>query len=502
MNGQLSEQPLAELIREISTKSLSGRLRLEHERVHAVAYFENGEFLYAAANTRTMRIREYLKSGEVVSEQDLAQIDERVSDTDLIKVLMGRKLLAQAVAEQFQARQVADVLRLALLWTEGAWEFESRSRLNEEFNLKIDVDALLLEASRRLPAKFAASRFTNAAEIITPVNEPLVNGNLLPAEVFLLSRVDRPTTVRDVVAVSGLAQEETLGHLYTLTLAGLLKRERWPTAFQDEQPTPKKVVAPPAPPPPPPVEREPVQDADPKDVENFVMRVKNARTHYEALGVAREVSAAELKTVYYQLARRYHPDRFRKSDAGLIKRIESAFARITQAYDTLHDDQLRASYNAKLEARRKVEQIVDESAKVSVPAPEPTPEAAGAAEPVVSAAERAATQFKEGLMALEQGQKKLALGLFAYAARAVPNEPRYRASYGQLLAGNEATQRAAEAELNAAIKLDPKNTEYRMILAELYRDLGLKLRAKGEAERAVAADPNNRKARDLLRSLK
>jgi hypothetical protein len=39
-------------------------------------------------------------------------------------------------------------------------------------------------------------------------------------------------------------------------------------------------------------------------------------------------------------------------------------------------------------------------------------------------------------------------------------------------------------------------------LAELYRDLGLMLRAKGEAERAVEADPNNRKARDLLRALK
>jgi predicted Zn-dependent protease len=116
-------------------------------------------------------------------------------------------------------------------------------------------------------------------------------------------------------------------------------------------------------------------------------------------------------------------------------------------------------------------------------------------------AERAASQFKEGLVALEQGQKKVALGLFASAARAVPNEPRYRASYGQVLAENESTRRAAEAELNAAIKLDPKNAEYRMMLAELYKDLGLKLRAKGEAERAVAADPNNRKARELLRAL-
>ena len=498
MNGQLSEQPLAELIREISTRSLSGRLRLEHERVHAVAYFEDGKFLYAAANMRTMRIREYLTKAEVVSDQDLAQIDERVSDTDLIKVLCTKKLLSPVVAEQIQARQVADVLRLALLWTDGGWEFESRSRLNEQFDLKIDLDALLLEASRRLPPKFAVSRFTNAAEIITPINEPLVNGNLLPAEVFLLSRVDRPTTVRDLVAVTGLGQEETLGHLYALTLLGLLKREYWPTGFRGEQPGPKKVVAPPA--PPPPVERPTTQDAEPQDVENFVVRVKNAQTHYEALGVGREVSAAELKTVYYQLARRYHPDRFRKRDAGLIARIESAFARITQAYDTLHDEKLRASYDAKLAARKRVEQIVDASPKVSAPAAEPVPVAADT-EPVVTAAERAATQFKEGLMALEQGQKRVALGMFASAARAVPNEPRYRASYGQLLAGNESTRRAAEAELSAAIKLDPKNTEYRMMLAELYRDLGLKLRAKGEAERAVAADPNNRKARELLRAL-
>ena len=40
------------------------------------------------------------------------------------------------------------------------------------------------------------------------------------------------------------------------------------------------------------------------------------------------------------------------------------------------------------------------------------------------------------------------------------------------------------------------------MLAELYRDLGFALRARGEAERATAADPNNSKARELLRSLK
>ena len=500
MNGQLSEQPLAELIREISSKSLSGRLRLEHERVHVVTYFENGKFLYAAANVRTLRAREYLIKAKAVSDQDLAQFNERVSDTDLMKVLCAQKFLSPAVAEQIQTRLVTDVLRLALLWTEGAWEFEARSRLGEQLNPKFDLEALLLEAARRLPSKFAASRFNNPAEIITPVEEPLVNENLLPAEVFLLSRVDRPTTVRELVAVSGLGHDETLGYLYALALAGLLKREHWHSVFRGDRaapPPPKKIE----PASPPPVEREQTHETDAEDVERLLVRVKNARTHYEVLGVQPEASAPDLKTVYYQLARRYHPDRFRKSDAGLLSRIEAAFARITQAYDTLRDDQLRASYDAKLEVRKKTDRIADAAPKASAPVAEPEAVVDNSTEPVVSVAERAASQFKEGFAAFELGQKKVALALFAAAARAVPNEPRYRAFYGQALAGTEATRRAAEAELSAAVKLDPKNAEYRMMLAEVYRDLGLKLRAKGEAERAVAADPNNRKARELLRAL-
>lgn len=505
MNGQLSEQPLAELIREISARSLGGRLHLESERVKVVAYFERGKLAYAASNLRTLRLREYLRKAELVSENDLTRFNERAPDVELLKQLQVEKLLSPAIAEQVQTQQVADVLRLALLWTEGAWEFDPRSRLNEQLDLKVDTTSLLLEAGRRLTAEFVASRFLNRAEIITPLAEPLVNDNLLPAEGFLLSRLDRAMPLRDLFAISGLSEEETLGHLYSLSLAGLLQREGWKSAFRDQQPArpavpQEKPAAAPTPPPAP--EPEPTAVEETIDVDAFLERVRTARTHYDVLDVDREVSPQRLKTVYYQLARRYHPDRFRKVEESLLNQVESAFARITQAYDTLRDDGLRASYNSKLEARKKAEQLADSAPKPTTRAPQPEPAVDGAAEPVMSQAERAEMQFKEGFAALELGQKKVALGLFASAANAVPNEPRYRAFYGQLLAANENTRRAAEAELSAAIKLDPKNADYRVMLAELYRDLGFKLRAKGEAERAVAADPNNAKARDLLRALK
>ena len=493
MNGQLSEQPLVELIREISAKSLGGRLRLEHDRMKVVAYFDNGKFVYAAANVRTLRLREYLLKSKLVSEQDLAQFNEQVSDTDLVKVLCAQKLLAATAAEQVQARQIADVLRLAILWTEGSWEFDSRSRLSEAPGFEIDTRALLLEASRRLSPAFIASRFQDPAELIAPPAAPLEYENLQPADVFLLSRLDRPMPLRELVAVSGFAEAETMVLIYSLTLTGVIDREHWPSAFSASQPAPRPRVEKPA----PVVHEEPRHAEEEDDVESFLQRIKTAKSYYDVLGVDAESSPEGLKAAYYQLARRYHPDRFRRAEASLLPRIESAFARITQAYDTLRDEGLRSSYNSKLRARRKAEQLAADSApKAPAPASEPA-----VVEPVIPAAERAEALFKEGLAAIELGQHKVALGFFASASRAARNEPRYRAAYGQQLARDERTRRAAEAELLEATKLAPSNAEYRMMLAELYRDLGLKLRAKGEAERAVAADPNNRKARELLREL-
>jgi curved DNA-binding protein CbpA len=501
MNGQLSEHPPAELIREISAKSLGGRLRLEHDRVKVVAYFDSGNFLYAASNLRTLRLREYLLKGNVMAEQDLARFNDRVSDADLIKALCSQNLIAPAVAEQIRTRQVSDVLRLALLWTEGTWEFESGLRLDEYLNLNIDACSLLLDAGRRMPETFAASRFRDPAEVIAAVESLQLNTSLLPAEVFLLSRLDKPMVLRELIAISGLGESETLQIVYSLVLAGLIKRQHWGSAFRDPQPAPHKTVKETTPvAEPTPEMSEPEIAAD--DVESFLERMRNAQTHYDVLGVTTEVKGENLKTVYYQLAKRYHPDRFRKAEASVVTRLESAFARITQAYDTLRDDALRSRYNAKLETRRKAKELAESAPKATTSAPQPEQAVESSAEPSVSAVERAEIQFKEGFAALEMGERKVALGLFASAASAVPSEARYRAFYGQVLAGDERTRRAAEAELNAAIRLEPANAEYRVMLAELYRDLGLKLRAKGEAERAMAADPNNRKARELLKMLK
>ena len=499
MNGHLSDHPAVELVHEILAKSLAGRLQLQHERIKVVVYFDKGELVYAAANARALRLREYLlKAG--VTAAALGRYDERRSDLELATALCADHVLERQRVEQIQAKQVADVVRLALSWFDGEWEFAVRSRLDGAPLPSLDPRPLLLDAGRRTTAKFAASRFPNPAELISPTT--LVFDELVPVEGFLLSRLNRPTPLNELLAVSGVGENEALVHVYALALAGVVAREGWTYVLGNPVSEPRPAPTPePAPPSLTPV-------AEPADeiagVQNFLEQLSRAQTHYDVLDVSRESTGTQMKLKYYELARRYHPDRFRRAEATLLRRLESAFARVTQAYDTLRDDRLRATYDAKLEARQKAQQLAEAAPKPAAPVAEtPTPTTTtDAAESKAAIAERAEQQFKEGYAAFESGQKKVALGLFASAANAVPKEARYRAFYGRVLAEQEHTRRAAEAELQAAIKLDPNNGEYRVSLAELYRDLGLMLRARGEAERAVAADPNNRKARELLRALK
>jgi curved DNA-binding protein len=63
------------------------------------------------------------------------------------------------------------------------------------------------------------------------------------------------------------------------------------------------------------------------------------RDYYETLGVARDASPEKIKSAYRRLARKYHPDVSKESDA------EDRFKEVGEAYDVLRDSEKRASYD-------------------------------------------------------------------------------------------------------------------------------------------------------------
>ena len=398
---------------------------------------------------------------------------------------------------------VADVLRVALLWTTGSWDFNERARLGYAVDVTVDVNNLLREAGQRMPLKFVSARFRNPNETISRAPDVSASGNnLLPAESFLLSRLDAPTRLQEVVAVSGLRELDAHRIIYGLALSGMVTREYWHHAFRADQryretghaaeaaPTSAKTL-----------ETDTAAEAAKElaELETFLERLGKANNYYEIIDLLPGADANEIKLAYYALARRYHPDRFHlQSGTPQHARISSAFARITQAYETLTDSTARSAYDAALERARKFAGSRKAKASSVFGSTDGLEFGMGAADVEFEEADQC---FRQGIAALQAGQVQVAVTQLAAAARLSPRDARYRAHYGRALAAGEQTRRLAESELQAAVKLEPSNPVYRTMLAELYFDLNFHRRAQTELQRALALDPNNAKARALLRKI-
>jgi curved DNA-binding protein CbpA len=499
MKGKLTDHPLAELIREISSKGLSGTLKLDHDQARIAIYFERGALIFAASNIRNLRLRQYLSKNNLVSDKELSSFSNNGSDIALAKALSANGALTQTQADGLLASLVSDVLRVALLWTEGNWDFADRTHLGEDVRINIDISTLMREAAHRMPLKFVRLRFQNPGETISRSPQMANDQVFLPAESFILSRLDAPTPLDELVAISGLQDLDALRTIYGLALGGVIKRQYWKPAFREFVRDGTTADAPDVPAPAEKTSQIPWSlDNQDADLEHFLKRVENAADHYELMDLTPNAEADKIKEVYYTVARRYHPDRFHfKSGTSLHSRLSSAFARVTQAYETLSDSASRSSYDAGLERRRQFAGSVPPK-----PAKSATEEAFDdeTTRPD-SESGQAEYNFREGFGALQQGRLSAALTHLAAAARMEPGDARYRAYYGRALAANERTRRLAENEIQAAVKMEPANVTFRTMLAELYFDLKFHKRAQTELNRALGLDPNNTGAILLQRKL-
>jgi hypothetical protein len=367
MNGRLTDQPLVELIQEISDASGSGALRLAREQARAVVYFEGGRVVAALSNLRPLRLAEVVRRSGAVEEARLSSlVREGMSDEQTGLVLMRTGLLDEASLLKLYERRSRSVLLEVLRWAEGGWSFDPRVRLaGVQQGACVEASAFLVEAARALPPEFAAARVGDD-ETLTPAGdaeEKLKGGmRLLPTEAFVLSRVYEPMRLSDVLMLGGMPEEETRRAVYVLALGGLLERRERKRALPPEAlRQAAKRPAPEAPAtqtetPRPTAERErppPEPEADTRGTVDELLARANGATHYDVLGVARSATAEEVKRVYYAHARRLHPDRFRRdADAETQQRIDNAFARIARAYETLKDATLRAAYDLKLSKKR------------------------------------------------------------------------------------------------------------------------------------------------------
>jgi curved DNA-binding protein CbpA len=345
---------------------------------------------------------------------------------------------------------------------------------------------------------------------------------LLPVESYILSRIDSPTAASEIGALSGLGEVDAHRAVCVLVAAGFLK-------LLDHQKIDDQDGA----------ARENEESLD-KVREDVARKLHYASSSdfYDVLGVGRQATTADIKAAYYHLAKKYHPDRYHQCDSGDLRaKLESLFAMITQAYDTLSQPAERAGYDERIRktsaplahqiprttplvppepiAKEPRNTDADRSAHGSrssngQPAntdslPPMTSEAA-IVEPInkpnqqLSPAQLAEVYYQQGRARFERKEYHAAVHLLREAIKLDSTRAPYHFHLGIALIRNPRTRRDAEQHLSRAAELEPYNAQIRVKLGMLYKEAGLTKRAEHYFREALQMDPENRVAKREISS--
>ncbi len=119
-----------------------------------------------------------------------------------------------------------------------------------------------------------------------------------------------------------------------------------PAAFAARSPAPSRTAAAPAPSGPRGDGATPAPSPalDAAALQALHDRIEGA-DHFEALGVKREATGAQIKIAYFQLAKSYHPDAIPASAPPEVKKLGAdVFAKVSEAWSVLGDDGKRKKY--------------------------------------------------------------------------------------------------------------------------------------------------------------
>jgi curved DNA-binding protein CbpA len=189
--------------------------------------------------------------------------------------------------------------------------------------------------------------------------------------------------------------------------------------------------------------------------------------YYQIFDVSRGASEAEIKKVYFDMARKYHPDSFERDlPPELRKKVEDVFDQITKAYETLTDKEKRDEYDEATELPSDEEEEEDLIKKANI-------------------------RFRQGKTLYNRARYDDAVILLEEAVRLRQD----KGSFFLLLALTESKipslENKAEQDFLKAIELESWNPECYIGLGIFYKKQGFRAKAKKQFNKALEIDPGH-----------
>lgn len=331
--GTLKSRPLAEILRWAQAESFTGALVLAHEAAKKSVLFEGGKIVQVRSNVAAESLVGLLLADKKIKPADLQAILPRLEGKESAQqaeeLMKAGVITADAMLSAVQAQMEQRILE-AFAWDDGKFALVPQA----VDGVKIPLDATPTElVYRGLARRYAPETSplgltgdeTTAFAAAKPFDERELR--LPPKEAALLRAVGTEATILAASKAHGLTLRQAGAVFLALRDLGLV---------EIRAPKPKAAEAAPA--------------VKPATVAEVQKRFKafEGKDHFEVLEVADKASETQIKAAYFNLAKRFHPDRIAVATPVDKKIVEDHFALISRAHNVLSNPTSRKEYEASL----------------------------------------------------------------------------------------------------------------------------------------------------------
>jgi curved DNA-binding protein CbpA len=436
----------------------SGVLTAVRGRLRRLFCVRDGSLVWATSNVIEEQFLRRLADRGVVAPAVIAGVQAEAGGggSCLARRLVERGESSEPALQAALGEHVRTLLFTTLDWSQGEARFERGTPdLAQEITVDLAIPPLLLEYACTHPIPDGSVH----ARVGPPSGRPALRADRagllagLPLDEptrWVAERADGKRTAGELSERSPHAPERTWRAIYGLLLAGLADLDTG-------------------------VRRSAADVAVTREEVLARLRRSEGADHYSLLELSSACTAEDIRSAYYFLARRYHPDRFRAGElADLLPRIEEFFTRVTEAYNTLWYPDSREAYDASRTevAPKEVEQQ--------------------------DTRYLARQNFARARLLVERGRYSDAVTYLENAIQLDGMQSSYHYELGRLLGGNPRRREEAERHLIEASRLDPSQVDPYIALGQVYARTGRLADAARAFREALSWEPGHVDATERL----
>ena len=457
---------IARHLRDIFFNKRTGRLIYKRADILKYFFFEKGAIIQVKTNQPDERLGEILYKLERIPKEAHARIEEYIEpNKNLGEVLKTRGVISEDDLAEALAHQIRESVLNVFPYFDAEIEFQPHeSFAGEADESRVSVPLLIEYGIRRMQGSPLLQSYMDRR---TPVLGRKTYAYLLTVEEKdILEKINGTDTADVILRTLTMPPDQFWKSLYLFYCLSVVD---FAGEAQETAPDVRTRLRP-----------QPASRADVPQQIADVLAFRDtlpAMTLYQILDVPKTATEEDIKKAYFQMARRFHPDRFeRKIVADFKSQIDEVFDGITNAYRVLSNKESRRVYDAKSGSVSTQEDIQDSFRKADI-------------------------KFRQGKTLHGQARYDEAI---AYLEEAVRMR-RDKGDYYLLLAMCESKMPAyvqkAEQDFLKAIQLEPWNPEGYVGLGVLYKTEGLQTKAIKQLEKALAVEPEHASAREALEEL-